>query len=108
MVFFAKNDASRTRPSSTSRGLQGTPEVFIDPNACADGTVRVGLLGPWLIENIWPLRRSGSDWSEIRVMDIAGKKELSPTGSVEQVFRAAWWKTASSTAAMTTPPPARS
>ncbi|HET9514068.1 MAG TPA: S9 family peptidase, partial [Gemmatimonadales bacterium] len=61
------------------RGLDGTPEVLIDPNTLsADGTVRLGATalsrdGRYFA---YGLSSGGSDWQEYRVMETATRKPL--------------------------------
>ncbi len=78
--FFYKNDGLQNQSVIyVQKGLEGAPEVFIDPNALsADGTIRVGLLdvSPDFKYVAVSRGEAGSDWSEIRVMDIATKTEL--------------------------------
>ncbi|HPW17007.1 MAG TPA: prolyl oligopeptidase family serine peptidase [Candidatus Aminicenantes bacterium] len=78
--FFTKNDGLQNQSVYyVQKGLDGAPEVFIDPNALSpDGTVRIGLLGASLDDKLMAVSRgeAGSDWSEIRVMDIETKREL--------------------------------
>jgi prolyl oligopeptidase len=94
--FFGKNDGLQNQSVIyVQKGLDGTPEVFIDPNVLsADGTVRVGLLGPSTDKKLMAVSRgeAGSDWSEIRVMDIATKKEMSDVIKWVKFSGAAWWK----------------
>ena len=110
--FFYKNDGLQNQSVIyVQKGLEGQPEVFIDPNTLSeDGTVRVGLLSFSQDFRYAAVSRgeAGSDWSEIRVMEIATKSELpdrtqwvssrAPPGSA----------TAISTAATTSPPLAKS
>jgi prolyl oligopeptidase len=62
------------------KNLGDTPEVFLDPNALStDGTVALTGIsmspdGKYLAYSI---SRSGSDWTEIYVMDVATKQLLS-------------------------------
>jgi prolyl oligopeptidase len=78
--FFAKNDGLQNQSVVYfQKGLDGEPQVFIDPNGLsADGTVRIGLLGESQDDRYMAITRSeaGSDWQEIRVMEIAGRSEL--------------------------------
>jgi len=77
------------------KGLDGQPEVFIDPNALsADGTVRVRLNSPSGDKKYMAVSRgeSGSDWSEIRVMDIASKRELPDQIKWNKFSGASWFK----------------
>ena len=78
--FFYKNDGLQNQSVIyIQKGLEGRPEVFIDPNQLSpDGTVRIGLAGFSPDFRYVAINRSeaGSDWSEIRVMEIATRKEL--------------------------------
>jgi len=78
--FFYKNDGLQNQSVIyIQKGLEGKPEVFIDPNQLSpDGTVRIGLAGFSGDKKLAAISRgeAGSDWSEIRVMEIATKKEL--------------------------------
>ncbi len=61
------------------KGLDGTPEVFLDPNTLSeDGTV--ALVGVSFSEDgrylSYSAAASGSDWVKIRVMEVATKKLL--------------------------------
>jgi prolyl oligopeptidase len=61
------------------KGLDGEPEVFIDPNKLSeDGTVRISLVDFSHDNRYVTYSRSeaGSDWRELRVMEVASKKEL--------------------------------
>ncbi|HMA54025.1 MAG TPA: S9 family peptidase, partial [Acidobacteriota bacterium] len=92
--FFYKNDGLQNQSVCyIQKGLDGTPEVFFDPNALSpDGTVRVGILGPSTNDKYLAISRgeAGSDWSEIRVMEIATKAEL-PDRILWNKFSGAAW-----------------
>ncbi len=92
--FFTKNDGLQNQSVYyVQKGLDGEPEVFIDPNALsADGTVRIGILGPSMNDKYLAISRgeAGSDWSEIRVMEIATKQEL-PDRILWNKFSGAAW-----------------
>jgi prolyl oligopeptidase len=78
--FFAKNDGLQNQSVIYfQKGLDGEPQVFIDPNALSpDGTVRIALQGDSQDERYMAIARSeaGSDWQEIRVLEIATRREL--------------------------------
>jgi prolyl oligopeptidase len=92
--FFYKNDGLQNQSVIyVQKGLEGKPEVFIDPNALsADGTVRVGLLSFSQDFRYVAISRgeAGSDWSEIRVMEIATKSELPDRTQWVKFSGAAW------------------
>jgi len=79
--FFYKNDGLQNQSVIyIQKGLDGEPEVFIDPNKLSpDGTVRVNLVGFSKDNRYVAYSRSeaGSDWRELRVMEIESKKKLS-------------------------------
>jgi prolyl oligopeptidase len=78
--FFYKNDGLQNQSVIyIQKGLDGEPEVFIDPNELSpDGTIRIGITGFSTDKKYVAISRgeAGSDWSEIRVMEIATKTEL--------------------------------
>ena len=78
--FFAKNDGLQNQSVYYfQKGLDGEAAVFIDPNTLSeDGTVRISLSGESQDKKYMAVSRgeSGSDWSEIRVLEIASRQEL--------------------------------
>ncbi len=79
--YFQKNDGLQNQSVwFTQKGLTGKPEVFIDPNKLSDdGTVSLGginfsLNGKYAA---YTIQKSGSDWQEGYIMDVATKKLLS-------------------------------
>ena len=92
--FFYKNDGLQNQSVCyIQKGLDGEPEVFLDPNTLsADGTVRAGLIGPSGDDRYVAVSRgeAGSDWSEIRVMEIATKRELPDRVQWVKFSGAAW------------------
>jgi prolyl oligopeptidase len=79
--YFQKNDGLQNQSVwFTQKGLTGKAEVFIDPNKLSDdGTVSLGginfsLHGKYAA---YTIQKSGSDWQEGYVMDVATKKLLS-------------------------------
>jgi prolyl oligopeptidase len=78
--FFMKNDGLQNQSVLyIQSGLDGKPEVIIDPNKMSeDGTAR---LGSFAVSKdaqyaAYGISRSGSDWQEYYVMDVATKKPL--------------------------------
>jgi prolyl oligopeptidase len=78
--FFYKNDGLQNQSVIyIQKGLEGMPEVFIDPNKLSpDGTLRIRLAGFSKDNRYTAYLRSeaGSDWTELRVMEVESKKEL--------------------------------
>jgi len=92
--FFYKNDGLQNQSVIyIQKGLEGEPEVFIDPNILSpDGTIRIGLVGFSKDDKYVTYSRSeaGSDWQELRVMEVASKKELSDQIQWVKFTGAAW------------------
>jgi len=92
--FFTKNDGLQNQSVTyIQKGLDGEPEVFLDPNQLsADGTVRAYLMGESADSRFVAVSRgeAGSDWSEIRVMEIATKTELPDRVRWVKFSGAAW------------------
>ncbi len=79
--FYKKNDGLQNQyVLYVKNGIDGEPEVLLDPNTFSeDGTIALTGLS---VSNdakylAYRIAQSGSDWNEIRVMEIDGKKELS-------------------------------
>lgn len=79
--YFYKNDGLQNQAVLYRQlGLDGAPEVFIDPNKLSDkGTAALGNLsfskdGKYLA---YLVAKAGSDWQEGFVMDVATKQLLS-------------------------------
>ncbi len=80
--FFKNNGLQNQSVLYRQQGLDGTPEVFLDPNTFSeDGTVALGgldftedgtLMG-------YSLSESGSDWRKILVMDVASGQLVEDT-----------------------------
>ncbi len=92
--FFYKNDGLQNQSVIyIQKGLEGEPEVFIDPNILSpDGTIRIGLVGFSKDDKYVTYSRSeaGSDWQELRVMEVASKKELTDRIRWVKFTGAAW------------------
>jgi prolyl oligopeptidase len=94
--FFYKNDGLQNQSVLyIQKGLDGEPEVFLDPNALsADGTVRVNIAGFSNDDRYAAVMRSeaGSDWREIRIMEVDTKKELEDRVRWVKFSGASWYK----------------
>jgi prolyl oligopeptidase len=94
VYFFSKNDGLQNQSVYyIQRGLTGTPEVFIDPNQWSeDGTVRLTAFAPSRDGKLvaYGVSRSGSDWQEYRVMDVATKKPTADRVEWVKVSSIAW------------------
>jgi prolyl oligopeptidase len=81
--FFSKNDGLQNQSVLyIQKGLDGKPEVLIDPNTfSADGTARLTVFSLSKDGKYagYGISRSGSDWQEFCVMEIAAKKTLPDT-----------------------------
>ena len=93
--FFYKNEGLQNQSVIyVQKGLEGEPKVFIDPNELSpDGTVRIYLTGFSEDNRYAAYSRSeaGSDWQEIRIMEIATKKELEDRIHWVKFSGAAWY-----------------
>ncbi len=94
--FYYKNDGLQNQAVIyLQKGEEGEPEVFIDPNALSeDGTVSINLIG-FSDDNKYVAisrQEAGSDWQQIRIMEIATKKELPDRLEWVKFSGAAWWK----------------
>jgi prolyl oligopeptidase len=82
--FFTKNSGLQNQSVLyIQRGLDGAPEVLLDPNTWSDdGTVRLSGYAPSKDARLlaYMVSRSGSDWQEINILDLATRKR-SPTRS---------------------------
>ena len=94
-VFFTKNSGLQNQGVLyVQKGLDGTPEVLLDPNTFSkDGTIALrgfmlsknGKYAAYTISAI-----PGSDWEEMRVLDVATRKPLSDTLKWIKFSGAAW------------------
>jgi prolyl oligopeptidase len=91
-VFFRKNDGLQNQSVLyIQRGMEGTPEVLIDPNQWGD-TVALSVFAPSKDAKyaVYGVSRSGSDWQEFKVIELATKKTLPDTIQWVKVSGAAW------------------
>ena len=94
-TYFYKNDGLQNQAVIYyQKGLDGKPEVFLDPNTMSqDGTAAVSLLGSSKDGKYmaYSTNMAGSDWQVINVMEIATKNKM--TDELKWVkFSGAAWK----------------
>jgi prolyl oligopeptidase len=94
LYLFSKNDGLQNQSVLyVQKGLNGTPEVLIDPNKWSeDGTVRLGTfaLSKDAKYAVVGISKSGSDWQEYQVMEVATKKMLPEVIKWVKVSGASW------------------
>jgi prolyl oligopeptidase len=92
--FFRKNQGLQNQSVLyVQKGFDGAPEVLIDPNAwSADGTTRLTAFEPSRDARyaVYGISRSGSDWQEYKVLELATKKTLAETIEWVKVSGVAW------------------
>jgi prolyl oligopeptidase len=92
--FFTKNDGLQNQSVIyIQKGLDGEPRVFLDPNTLSpDGTTRAFLSGFSNDDRYAAFARSdaGSDWTEMRVMEIDTGTELEDRIHWTKFGGAAW------------------
>ncbi|MDB4879062.1 MAG: prolyl endopeptidase [Gemmatimonadetes bacterium] len=92
--IFSKNDGLQNQSVLyIQKGLTGTPEVLIDPNTFStDGTSR--LAGFSLSKDgkyaAYGISVGGSDWTELRVMEVATRRQLPDVIRWAKFTGAAW------------------
>ena len=94
--FFSKNSGLQNQSVYYfQKGLNGTPEVFLDPNTLSkDGTTRAGFAGfsndkKYVAVSTNP---AGGDWQEMEIMEVATKKKLTDKLKWLKFTGAAWYK----------------
>jgi prolyl oligopeptidase len=94
--FFYKNDGLQNQSVIYyQKGLDGEPQVFIDPNELSkEGTVAIDLVGFSNDDKYVAYSRSeaGSDWQELHVVEIATNTELPDVLKWVKFSGASWWK----------------
>jgi prolyl oligopeptidase len=92
--FYTKNDGLQNQSIYYfKKGLDGEEKVFLDPNKLSeDGTV--ALSGIYFSNDhkyaAYTISRSGSDWTEIYVLDVATQQKLSDEIKWAKFTGAAW------------------
>ena len=94
--FYSKNDGLQNQSVYYMQDAKGgEPEVLLDPNKLSsDGTVSLGSMslsndGKYLA---YTIQRSGSDWVEIYVKDVATKELLPDHIEWAKFTGASWYK----------------
>jgi prolyl oligopeptidase len=94
LVFFYRNSGLQNQNVLyVQKGLQGTPEVLIDPNTWSDdGTVRLAGFTPSRDARyaVYAVSKSGSDWQEYNVLDLETRKPLADRLEWVKVSNVAW------------------
>ncbi|MBL8896165.1 MAG: S9 family peptidase [Planctomycetes bacterium] len=94
-VFFSKNDGLQNQSVLfVQKGYDGEPEVLIDPNTWSDdGTVRLTTTAASKDARYFAygISKSGSDWQEYRVLELATKKLLDDRIEWVKVSGLAWY-----------------
>jgi prolyl oligopeptidase len=93
-VFFRKNDGLQNQSVLyIQKGFDGPPEVLIDPNSWSEkGTDALSVFRPSKDARhaVYGVSRSGSDWQELHVMELASKKTLDDKIEWVKVSGVAW------------------
>ena len=94
--FFYKNDGLQNQSVLYyQKGLDGTPEVFLDPNTLSEnGTVALNTVTFSKDDRYaaYSVSKSGSDWVEIFVMEVATRKQLADKIEWVKFSGASWGK----------------
>lgn len=94
--YFSKNNGLQNQSVIYyQKGLNAAPEVFIDPNKLStDGTVSLAGLS-FSDDNKYcavSIAKSGSDWNEIFVMDVATRQKTTDNIMWVKFSGATWYK----------------
>ena len=94
--LFSKNEGMQNQSVTyIQTGLDGTPEVFLDPNLLSkDGTVTANIVSVSNDKKYVAVssQKAGSDWQEFSVMEVATKKPLPDKLEWVKFSGAAWYK----------------
>ena len=96
--FFRKNDGLQNQSVLyIQKGIDGNPEVLIDPNTWDDGTTEKGttILTAFAPSKdarlaVYGVSRGGSDWQEYNVLDLTTRKPLADKIEWVKVSGVAW------------------
>ncbi|GAB4256447.1 MAG: prolyl oligopeptidase family serine peptidase [Saprospiraceae bacterium] len=94
--FFSKNDGLQNQSVIyRQKGLDGKPEVFIDPNAISpDGTTSINIIGVSDDNKYVAVSRqdAGSDWQQIHVYEVESVNKLPDELKWVKFSGASFWK----------------
>jgi prolyl oligopeptidase PreP (S9A serine peptidase family) len=94
LVFYSRNDGLQNQSVLYAQaGLDGTPEVLLDPNTWSDdGTSRLTTFAPSRTAShaAYGMSSSGSDWQEYRVLDLRTRRALDDRLQWIKVSSIAW------------------
>ncbi len=94
--FFSKNSGLQNQAVVyRQHGLKGKPEVFLDPNTLSkDGTTSLGGMQYSNDDKYvaYTLQKSGSDWQEIFVKEVATGKQLPDHIEWARYTSASWYR----------------
>ncbi|RMD99016.1 MAG: S9 family peptidase, partial [Bacteroidetes bacterium] len=94
--FFSKNDGLQNQSVIyRQKGLDGKPEVFIDPNAISpDGTTSINIIGVSDDNKYLAVSRqdAGSDWQQIHVYEVESMNKLPDELKWVKFSGASFWK----------------
>jgi prolyl oligopeptidase len=92
--FFRKNEGRQKQSVLfIQKGIDGAPEVLLDPNQWSeDGTWQLTAFAPSKDARyaVYGVSRSGSDWQEFRVLELATKRTLSDSVEWVKVSTVGW------------------
>ena len=97
-TVFSRNDGLQNQSVMyRARGLEGAPEVLLDPNALSeDGTVALADQGTAFTDDgrylAWAAASGGSDWRTWRVREVGTGRDLSDLVRWSKFSTAAWKK----------------
>jgi prolyl oligopeptidase len=96
--FFSRNEGLQNQSVLyIQKGLEGTPEVLIDPNTpngvFKEKTDRLTVFAPSKDARhaVYGVSRAGSDWQEFRVIELSTKKTLDDHLEWVKVSGVAWY-----------------
>ena len=96
-LFFSSKNSGLQNQSViyVRKGLEGTDEVFIDPNAVdPKGTTSIGLMGSSQNDRYMAVsvQKAGSDWQDITLWDLQSMKPMADTLKWAKFSGVAWYK----------------